>query len=84
MLTEKKNMLHTTHPSLLPLRMALIAAERDASPSPRPDANEQLALKLIETMRNEHRKQLPILFLGDVPGLYGYRTGHKEMASVHA
>ena len=84
MLIEKKNTLHTTHPSLLPLRMALIAAEWDVPPSPLPDVNEQLALKLIETMRTEHKKQLPVLFLGDIPSLYGYGTSRREMVSAHA
>ena len=82
MLTEKKNTLHATHPSLLPLRMALIAAERESPPSPLPDANEQLALKLIETMKAEHKQQLPILIFGDVPSLYGYRTSHQEIVSA--
>jgi len=46
-----------THPSLLPLRMVLIAAE-SGSPArpPRIDANEQRALRLIQKMRTEHKK----------------------------
>ena len=64
MLDTNKRTLHFdkaqyghSHPSLLPLRMALIAAE-SASPAcpPRTDANEQKALQLIQKMRTEHEK----------------------------
>jgi hypothetical protein len=56
MLDANKRM-NQTHPSLLPLRMALIAAER-VSPArpPRIDANEQRAIQLIQKMRTEHQK----------------------------
>ena len=84
MLTEKKNMFHATHPSLLPLRMALIAAERESPPQPQPDANEQLALKLIETMKTEHKKPLPFLNWMDIPTLHGFREGVQKMAVIHA
>jgi len=48
------------HPSLLPLRMALIAAE-SGSPArpPQVTADEQRALELIEKMRMEFSKPLP-------------------------
>jgi len=48
------------HPSLLPLRMALIAAERE-SPAhpPRVDPDEQLAQQLIEKMKIDFAKPLP-------------------------
>ena len=84
MLTEKKNALHVTYPSLLPLRMVLTLAESDAPPSPRLDANEQLALKLIEKMRTKQKKQSPILIFGDIPSPYGYKASHAEMVSAQA
>jgi len=84
MLTARKYPLHVAHPSLLPLRMALILAESDVPPSPQPDANEQLALKLIQKIKTEQRKQLPVLIAGDIPSLYGYELSHAEIASVHA
>lgn len=64
MLDTNKRTLHFdkaqyghSHPSLLRLRMALIAAESE-SPArpPRIDANEQRALRLIQKMRTEHQK----------------------------
>lgn len=64
MLDTNKRTLHFdnaqyghAHPSLLPLRMALIAAE-SGSPArpPRTDVNEQRALQLIQKMRTEHQK----------------------------
>lgn len=50
-----------SHPSLLPLRMALIAAEKE-SPSRPPctDPDQQRALQLIARMKMEYRK--PLLF----------------------
>jgi len=84
MLTEKKFPLHATHPSLLPLRMALTLAESDVPPRPQPDANEQLALRLIQKMKTEYKKQLPISIVGDVPSPYGYEVSHAGIASVHA
>jgi len=49
-----------THPSLLPLRMALIAAE-STSPARPPclTADEQRAMDLIERMKTEYSKPLP-------------------------
>ena len=64
MLDKNKRTLHFnkvqcghSHPSLLPLRMALTAAEKE-SPArpPRIDANEQRALRLIEKMKTEYKK----------------------------
>ena len=48
-----------THPSLLPLRMALIAAE-SGSPSrpPQASADERRAMDLIERMKLEYDKPL--------------------------
>jgi hypothetical protein len=48
------------HPSLFPLRMALVAAEGGVPPRPpRVDSNEQMALQLIQKMKTEYRKPLP-------------------------
>lgn len=53
-----------TPPSLLPLRMALIAAEsetpaRPTCPAPSLSTDELLALTLIERMKTEYQKPLP-------------------------
>lgn len=54
-----KNTLRS-HPSLFPLRMALIVAE-SGSPArpPHVTADERRALELIEKMRTEFSKPLP-------------------------
>jgi len=56
MLDTKQKALHA-HPSLLPLRMALIAAGNGVSSSP--DINEQRAQILIAKMKTEYKKPLP-------------------------
>ncbi|HSG44298.1 MAG TPA: hypothetical protein VLA72_14205 [Anaerolineales bacterium] len=56
MLDTNHKTLHS-HPSLLPLRAALIAAERESPASPpRVDPNEQRALQLISKMKKEFNK----------------------------
>ena len=82
MLTEKKTPFHS-HPSLLPLRMALIAAESDSPPCPRPDANERRALQLIANLKAEYKSRLPLMQWGEVPSQYGFHTAHHEMMPVH-
>jgi len=48
------------HPSLLPLRMALIAAERESPASPcRVDVNQRLAMQLIARMQADYKKSSP-------------------------
>ncbi|MEP7135698.1 MAG: hypothetical protein ABI904_12265 [Chloroflexota bacterium] len=90
MLDEKKSALHIssplgTHPSLLPLRMALIAAE-SGSPSrpPRMDVNEQRALQLIEKVKAGYKKQQFVLRWEDVPSPYGFHVSHRTMVNSHA
>ena len=63
-----------THPSLLPLRMALVAAE-SGSPArpPRIDTNEQRALQLIQKMKTEYQKPLPFTSWKDDPVLNTFR-----------
>jgi len=58
MLDTRKNTHHASrHPSLLPLRMALIAAESGApARSPQVDPNEQKALQLIQKMKTDCQK----------------------------
>ena len=60
MLDEKKTI--RSYPSLLPLRMALSAAERE-SPSrpPQTTCDEHRALELIERMKTEYDKPLPFV-----------------------
>lgn len=49
-----------SHPSLLPLRMALIAAESGSPAQPSQiDANEQRALRLIQKMKADQQKPAP-------------------------
>jgi hypothetical protein len=71
MLDEKKN-AHHSHPSLLPLRMALSAAE-SGSPArpPRIDANEQCAMQLIAKVKAEYRKQQFVMNWNDIPSPHG-------------
>ena len=84
MLDEKKSTLHS-HPSLLPLRMALVIAE-SGSPARPPciDANEQRALQLIENVKAGYKKQQFVLNFQDIPSPYGFRamndSGVKQLA----
>jgi len=62
MLDEKKTVRAARHPSLIPLRMTLIAAEGE-SPSrpPQTSRDERRALELIERMKMEYDKPLPFV-----------------------
>ena len=57
MMKQKKRAYHFETSSLLPLKLALIQAGKDAPP-PAPkegkDVNEELALRLIARMKNDH------------------------------
>ena len=68
-----KNTLRS-HPSLLPLRMALIVAE-SGSPArpPQVTADERRALELIEKMRTEFSKPLPLAGWKDDTPLNSFR-----------
>lgn len=69
MLNMKKNTLQT-HPSLLPLRKALIAAERESPSRPhRVDVNERRALQLIARMQAEHKKVFPFVNMKEMAGI---------------
>ena len=83
MLDVNKKTLHS-HPSLLPLRMALIAAESE-SPSrpPHIDVNEQRALQLIDQMKAAYKKPLPFLNLHDIPSQNGLHISLQEMTVTH-
>lgn len=84
MLDEKKSTLRS-HPSLLPLRMALITAE-NGSPSrpPRIDVNEQRALQLIEQVKAEYKKQQFVMNWNDIPSPQGFHTHLQITVSSHA
>ena len=84
MLDEKKNTLHS-HPSLLPLRMVLIAAE-SGSPSrpPRIDANEQRAMQLIENVKAGYKKQQFVLRWDDIPSPHGFHANLQVMVHSNA
>jgi len=84
MLDEKKNTLRT-HPSLLPLRMALIAAasESPACP-PRMDVNEQRAMQLIAKVKAEYKKPRSFFNWNDIPSHHGCRESLHKMAVTHA
>jgi len=81
MLDEKKSTLQT-HPSLLPLRMALIAAESGVPPRPprppRMDSNEQRAILLIANVKAEYKKQQFVLNFHDIPS--PHYSGIKQLA----
>jgi hypothetical protein len=67
MLDFKKNTLRS-HPSLLPLRMALTVAEKDSPSRPhRIDVNERRALQLIARMQANHKKVFPFLNEQEIP-----------------
>jgi hypothetical protein len=84
MLDEKKNPLHS-HPSLLPLRMALVAAE-SGSPArpPRIDANEQRALQLIAQVKAEYKKQQFVMNWNDIPSPHGFHADLQTVVHSHA
>ena len=69
MLNIEKNTLHALrHPSLLSLRMALTAAERESPSRPhRVDANERRAMQLIARMQADHKKVFPFLSVQELP-----------------
>ncbi|MDL1910412.1 hypothetical protein FBQ81_06910 [Chloroflexi bacterium CFX6] len=59
MLDEKTGTLRT-HPSLLPLRTALILAERESPSRPRRvDPDERLAMQLIARMQARYKRTHP-------------------------
>jgi len=69
MLDVKKNPLQS-HPSLLSLRMALTAAERESPSCPRRmDANERRAMQLIARMQAEHKKVFPFVNMKEMAGI---------------
>jgi len=84
MLTGKSQTFQA-HPSLLPLRMALIAAE-SGSPSrpPRMDVNEQLALQLTERVKAEYKKQPFVMNWNDIPSPHAYHANLQIMVNNHA
>jgi uncharacterized protein YbgA (DUF1722 family) len=68
MLDVKKTALQT-HPSLLPLRRALTAAERESPSRPRlVDVNERRALQLIARMQAEHKRVFPFVVVKETVG----------------
>ena len=86
MLTGKTNTLHS-HPSLLLLRDALIAAENGVPACPprvAADVDEQCAMQLIAQMRSEYHQ--PNLFwdLHDIPSPHGAPLNISALTPVHA
>ena len=73
---------HQTHPSLLPLRAALIAAKSESPSRPQQvDPNEQRALELIARMKTEYRKPLPFTSWKDDSGFCSFRL--QEVIGSH-
>jgi len=70
MMNEKNRTLHASrHPSLLPLRMALTAAERESPSRPlKVTSDEHRALELIERMKTGYNKPLPFMSWRDETG----------------
>jgi uncharacterized protein YbgA (DUF1722 family) len=84
MFNQRKNTLQS-HPSLLPLRMALILAESESPARPScVDVHERYALQLIARMQAEYKKVLPFLNVLDVPEAQGFSENYQEMAAGHA
>jgi hypothetical protein len=84
MLDVKKNTLHS-HPSLLPLRMALtVAASAAPASPPHIDANEQCALQLIQKVKAGYKKPSPLFNWNDIPSQHGCRESLHAMATAHA
>jgi hypothetical protein len=79
MLDERQRTLHS-HPSLLPLQKALIAAERESPAHPRGvDINERLAVQLIARMQARYKKAYPFVIGQDDPC-----ESFQETAGIHA
>ena len=84
MLDVKKTTFHS-HPSLLPLRMALtVAASAAPANPPHIDANEQRALQLIQKVKAEYRKPASLFNWNEIPSQHGCRESLHEMAVTHA
>ena len=84
MLDVKRTALQT-HPSLLPLRRALIAAEWESPARPRcVDANERRALQLIARMQAKHKKVFPFLSVQDIPVSNDLSEQLQKAASIDA
>jgi hypothetical protein len=59
MIDQKKRMYHFEPSSLLPLKLVLIEAQKESPPQiwkEQKDRNEELASKLIASMRKKYRK----------------------------
>jgi len=90
MLELKKNTLQISplegaHPSLLPLRMALTAAERESPSRPRRvDVNERRAMQLIARMQAKHKKVSPFLSVQDIPVSNDVSQQLQKAASIDA
>ena len=84
MLDVKKTTFHS-HPSLLPLRIALtVAASAAPASPPHIDANEQRALQLIQKVKAGYKKSGSLFNWNDIPSQYGCRESLREMAVTHA
>jgi hypothetical protein len=83
MFDEKKTTLHS-HPSLLPLRVALAFAESETPARPRHvDVNERRAMQLIARMQAEYKRVSPFVNM-DVPASYVFHKILQDMAAGHA
>ena len=73
MLDEKKSTLHASrHPSLLLLRMALTAAERESPSCParsQTGVDEQLALEFIEKVQKDHKRSNLFVNMKEMAGI---------------
>jgi len=79
---DTNNKTHRIHPSLLPLRAALIAAKEESPSRPQQvDPNEQRALELISRMKTEYRKPFPFSNWKDASNLHSFRL--QEVIGSH-
>jgi hypothetical protein len=79
-----RNKTPRNHPSLLPLRVALISAEKE-SPARPPQltiTDEQRALQLIGKMKTEYNKPLPFSCWKDESDLILFNL--REVIGIHA
>jgi len=83
MFDEKKSTL-PSHPSLLPLRIALTFAESESPAlAPSTDVNEQRAMQLIARMQADHKKVTPFLSEQKVPASYIFHKILQDMVPSH-
>lgn len=81
MIDQKKRTYHFETSSLLPLRLVLREAEKESPPrvpKEQKDMNEELALKLIASMKKNYRKVISLRGTAGRVALSVFSEGHIE------